>query len=160
MPFREDTSGRDLVAFPDIITFECKVTERYVDSSICRYWSIDNPHMFLDTLTKPFRVFVTSRMRLCQDVARWQVTKIFFSFLGTCGYDLSKACFVQGWMKNVLIVRNNNIQCFIGLCHKLLGRQEADNLAPVTVGGPWLEIQIHSIHGQIFGHNGMCRKSA
>jgi len=65
-PFREDTSGRDLVAFPDIRTFDCRVIERYVDSSIFRYWSIGNPNVFLDTLTKHFRVFVTSLMHFCQ----------------------------------------------------------------------------------------------
>jgi len=30
---------------------------------ILEYWSIGNPNVFLDTLTKHFRVFVTSLMR-------------------------------------------------------------------------------------------------
>ena len=36
----------------------------------------------------------------------------------------------------------NNVLRFIGFCHKLLGGKKAENVAPVTVLGPWLEIQI------------------
>ena len=107
----EETCGRDLVAFPDIRTperiFDCMVIERYVDSSICRYWSIGNPNLFLDTLRKPFYVFVTSLMRFCQMAGNENITLVCWHI-----WLLFINCLLcTGSNKGMIIkCKNNNVQ--------------------------------------------------